>query len=194
MIQERLLKLQKEWVALKKDASNPFFKSKYITLDNIIETYNPLLTELGIVCYHYTKDNKLTTTLFDIEDKTFIESEFNIYNNDPQKQGSEITYWKRYNLWQLLNIQTDTDDDWNIASAWWNTKQFYKKETEVNKDLPKHTCRKCWAVVWAEIFTWNYWPCFKCSECWNYSKPNPFYENWENDAKSPDWDINWPNK
>ena len=30
--------------------------------------------------------------LYDIEDDTKVESEFNIYNTDPQKQGSEITY------------------------------------------------------------------------------------------------------
>lgn len=131
MIQEKLLKLQEQWIALKKDASNPFFKSKYITLDNIIDTYNSLLTKEKIVCYHHTKDNKLITTLFDVEDKTFVESEFNIYTNDPQKQGSEITYWKRYNLWQLLNIQTDEDDDWNKASSWGNTKEYYSDKRDL---------------------------------------------------------------
>jgi len=92
MIQEKLLQLQIKGTTLKKDASNPFFKSKYITLDNILENYNPILSKLKIVCYHYTKDNKLITSLYDVEDNTFIESEFNVYNNDPQKQGSEITY------------------------------------------------------------------------------------------------------
>ena len=128
MIFKKLLELQKKGIALKKDANNPFFKSKYITLDNIIETYNPLFSELDIVCYHCTKENKLITTLIDISDETKVESEFNIYTNDPQKQGSEITYWKRYNLWQLLNIQTDEDDDGNKASSGWNTKQFYEED------------------------------------------------------------------
>ena len=125
MIYKKLLAIQTKSIALKKDQTNPFFKSKYITLDNIIETYNPILNELKIVCYHYAKDNKIITCLYDTEDETKVESEFNIYTNDPQKQGSEITYWKRYNLGQLLNIQTDDDDDWNKASSWWNTKQFY---------------------------------------------------------------------
>jgi len=127
MIYNKLLQLQKRTITLKKDAKNPFFKSYYITLDNILSIYNDILTELKIVCYHYTCDNKLRTVLLDTEDDTRVESEFNIYNQDPQKQGSEITYWKRYNLWQLLNIQTDKDDDWNKASKWWNTKQFYPK-------------------------------------------------------------------
>jgi len=92
MIYKKLLAIQTKSIALKKDQTNPFFKSKYITLDNIIETYNPILNELKIVCYHYAKDNKIITCLYDTEDETKVESEFNIYTNDPQKQGSEITY------------------------------------------------------------------------------------------------------
>ena len=127
-IYTKLLDIQKESTKLKKDANNPFFKSNYITLDNIIATYNEKLSEKLIVCYHYTKDNKLTTVLIDTEDNSKVESEFNVLNNDPQKAGSEITYGKRYNLGQLLNIQTDLDDDWNLASKAWNTKAHYPKE------------------------------------------------------------------
>jgi len=132
-IYTKLLDIQKESTKLKKDANNPFFKSSYITLDNIIATYNEKLSEKWVVCYHYTKDNKLTTVLIDTEDNSKVESEFNVLNNDPQKAGSEITYWKRYNLGQLLNIQTDTDDDWNLASKDGNTKAHYP---ESNDDLP----------------------------------------------------------
>ncbi len=132
MIQQKLLEIQRRSIALKKDADNPFFKSKYITLDAIISQYNPILTELRIVAYHHTKDNKLITVLYDTENKTQVESEFNIYNTDPQKQGSEVTYWKRYNLWQLLNIQTDTDDDGNLASSSGNTKEYYPKSQQKN--------------------------------------------------------------
>ncbi len=131
MIYTKLLQLQEKTITLKKDAKNPFFKSDYITLDNILNTYNSIFNELKIVCYHYTQDNKLKTVLLDTEDDTRIESEFNIYNQDPQKQWSEITYWKRYNLGQLLNIQTDVDDDWNKASSWWNTKTHYKTKLDV---------------------------------------------------------------
>ena len=133
-IQEKLLKIQEDSIKLKKDANNPFFWKPYISLDNIIETYSVILTKQKIVCYHYTIDNKLTTILFDTESNTEVKSEFNVLNTDPQKAGSEITYWKRYNLWQLLNIQTDTDDDWNKASSWGNTKQYYKED---KKEEPK---------------------------------------------------------
>lgn len=128
MIYKKLFELQKKWIALKRNADNPFFKSKYISLDLIMETYNPLLNELNILCYHTTKDNKLSTVLLDLEDDTSIISEFAIYNTDPQKQGSEISYGKRYNLGQILNILTDEDDDGNIASSSCNIKEFYKSD------------------------------------------------------------------
>ena len=125
MIYNKLLKIQEKWIALKKDKANPFFKSNYVSLDNILDIYTPLLTEVWIICYHFTKDGKLTTVLLDTEDESKIETQFNILNTDPQKQGSEISYWKRYGLWQLLNIQTDIDDDWNKAS-----KQTVVKQVE----------------------------------------------------------------
>ena len=127
-IYKKLFVLQNKQIKLKKDADNPFFKSTYITLDNILNIYEPLFTENQLLCIHYSKDNKLITEIIDIETEQKVLSEFNIYNTDPQKQGSEVTYWKRYNLGQLLNIQTDIDDDWNLASSSWNTKEFYKSD------------------------------------------------------------------
>ena len=131
-IYTKLLDIQKESTKLKKDANNPFFKSNYITLDNIISTYNTILSEKAIACYHYTKDNKLTTVLIDTEDDTKIESEFNILNNDPQKAGSEITYWKRYNLGQLLNNVFDYINKkcYFITQDWqyYNAEELYISE------------------------------------------------------------------
>lgn len=126
-IYAKLFILQEAQIKLKKDADNPFFKSRYITLENILDTYEPLFIENNLLCLHYSRNNKLITELIDLESGEKVFSEFNIYNTDPQKQGSEVAYWKRYNLWQLLNIQTDTDDDWNLASSSWNTKEFYKE-------------------------------------------------------------------
>jgi len=127
MIYEKLFNLQKEFETLQKSENNPFFKSKYLPLEDILNHFIPLLNKHKLVCYTYTKEDLIITKLLDFEDQTFIESEFKIFNTDPQKRGSEITYWRRYNLLQLLNINTE-DDDWNIASSEWNTKQFYKKE------------------------------------------------------------------
>ena len=121
-----LFKYQKDLIKLKKDADNPFFKSKYISLENILDHYIPKLNNDWILCVHTVKEKELVTSLILLEKGEEITSHFPLHNTDPQKQWSEISYWKRYNLWCLLNIQTDTDDDWNIASSEWNTKEYYK--------------------------------------------------------------------
>jgi len=117
-----LFKYQKEMIKLSKNAENPFFKCKYTTLDNILNHYTPKLNDDWILCFHTVKEKELVTSLVLVGWWETITSAFPLNNTDPQKQGSEITYWKRYNLSCLLNIQTDLDDDWNIASSEWNTK------------------------------------------------------------------------
>lgn len=133
-IMEVLYKYQTENIKLKKDAENPFFKSNYITLDNILNHYLPKFTEDWILCFHNVLNSELITSLIHIESWEQVASNFPLHNDDPQKQGSEITYGKRYNLSALLNIQTDLDDDGNLASSAGNTKQFYTKTT--NKVTP----------------------------------------------------------
>lgn len=130
-----LLKYQQENNKLKKSADNPFFKSKYLPLDAILDYYIEKFNEDGILCIHSVHNRELTTSLILIEKNETISSSFPLNNTDPQKQWSEITYWKRYNLGALLNIQTDEDDDGNKASSGGNTKQFYKKKPYTKKEF-----------------------------------------------------------
>lgn len=123
-----LFEFQKEWVRLKKSAENPFFKSSYIPLDAILDYLVPKLTEKNVLMYHSIVDWELQTILRLVWTDQFVKSCFPLNNKDPQKQGSEITYGKRYNLSAIFNIQESPDDDWNEASSEWNTKQFYPKK------------------------------------------------------------------
>lgn len=118
MIQKKLLELQKKGISVQKHWNNPFTKSKYVLLDDLIETYRAVLCEAQIVIYHTMReDGVLVTTLHDCEDDTMIQACFpRIESQDPQKLWSAITYGKRYNLWQLLNIVTDEDDDGNTGA------------------------------------------------------------------------------
>lgn len=122
-IYKKLLAIQSLNLSVAKDASNPHFKSKYMDLDSIIEVYNPVLAQNKVVVFHRSEWQSLFTTILDTESDTSITSEFSILNTDPQKRGAEITYWRRYNLLQLLNI-TAEDDDGNSASG----KNFTKAE------------------------------------------------------------------
>lgn len=110
-----LLEVQKKLLSFKKNWLNPHFKSKYLTLDNLLEWLLPICNDLWILITHTMKDWILTTKVSD--DKETITSEFPIWGeSNPQKIWSLLTYWKRYNIGLIFNVTTEEDDDWNKAS------------------------------------------------------------------------------
>lgn len=112
----KLFAIQSKWVQVTKDWVNPHFRSKYMTLDNIIETLSSLLADNKLLVTHFIKEQELITRVVDVESGELLDSSFGLLATDPQKKGSEITYAKRYNLSALFNICADEDDDGNSAS------------------------------------------------------------------------------
>lgn len=167
-IYTKLLEIQKLHLSFEKDAKNPFFKSNYVSLDSIVEKLTPYLDKHNLLITHFTHNSEIVTKVIDTDEEWEVESRFPLIDsNDPQKLWSCITYAKRYNLWQIFNIITDRDDDWNDAS------EVEKKEVKKEIKWSIHTCTKCDKESVADIFKWTYWDCFKCEHCKNYSKPNP---------------------
>lgn len=120
-------------LSVKKDAENPFFKSKYMSLDNILQVLTPILNKNKWLLFHSTKNKEMVTTIYDLEHDEELSSNFPlIESNDPQKLGSCITYAKRYNIGQLFNIITDEDDDGNA-----NEKPQQQPQQQVNKQVNK---------------------------------------------------------
>lgn len=130
---------------VKKDANNPFYKSKYMTLDNIVETIAPLLKEHKLLVFHNTKNKEVCTTVCDIESEDKIVSKFPLpENNDPQKLGSAVTYAKRYNIGQLFNIVTDEDDDGNSVTQ---NKPAYVQKTVQAQSSNSSICKTCKSIM-----------------------------------------------
>jgi hypothetical protein len=124
---------------IKKDANNPFFKSKYASLPNVLEGIELPLRESGLVFLQFpTNGNGLTTTLIHAESGEFMEDTFEtqpvpeyskekgpdgtiIWRSEPyvspQGMGSAITYARRYALASILALNIDHDDDGNAASG-----------------------------------------------------------------------------
>jgi hypothetical protein len=107
-----------------KDASNPFFKSKYATLDAIQEHIRKPLAEAGLVVSQPTKCSEgqamVVSTVYHVESGESMYSEFPVVvgKHTAQDYGSAVTYAKRYSLTGLLNITVqDEDDDGNKATA-----------------------------------------------------------------------------
>ena len=104
---------------LSRDATNPHFKSKYTTLDHILEAARPALAAHGLLLsQHLTATDTVITRISD-EDNELV-SEVRICGGNttnPQQFGSAVTYARRYALTALLAISTDADDDGELVAA-----------------------------------------------------------------------------
>lgn len=111
--------------AVKKDADNPFFKSKYADLPSILEVIKDPLKESGLCLYHTMKSTEngyvVISTIAHEWTGEKIESEFPVFGNKPQEIGSSISYARRYNIQAMLDIPTE-DDDRNQANTATRTK------------------------------------------------------------------------
>lgn len=127
--------------AIKKSATNPFFKSKYADLQTILEVVEPALLENGLLLIQPIKDGKVFSIITD--GTTSIESgiELGAFNK-PQDLGSAITYYRRYTLQALLGLSAE-DDDGNTANKGARPKiseeRFSKAITAINEGKAKLT-------------------------------------------------------
>lgn len=121
-ISKALAKFQGEVKDPTKDTSNPFFKSKYVPLDGLLNAVRPVLAKNGLSFMQFLGGDGQTitvTTLLLHESGEWIESEpfpLKPVKADPQSYGSACTYGKRYSLSAALGIGWEEDDDGNKAS------------------------------------------------------------------------------
>lgn len=104
--------------SIRKDANNPFFKSQYASLSNIIESTRDALSECGLSVSQFPIGEHSLITILMHESGEWIQSEYTMRptKNDPQGIGSVITYMRRYALASILNLSIMEDDDANEAS------------------------------------------------------------------------------
>lgn len=115
-IYKKLLEVQKEIGTIKKDATNPFYKSKYFDINSLLEQVKPVLNKHGVLLLQGLDKDSITTELVDAESGSKISFTSVIPQlADAQKQGSAITYFRRYALQSLLALEAE-DDDANLAS------------------------------------------------------------------------------
>ena len=121
LLASALVAIQAEVPAIPKDASNPFFKSKYADLPAVMETAQPIVTKHGIAVsqdpdFDGTND-LLTTTLMHTSGQWKSSTmRLHLPKPDPQGQGSALTYARRYAYMAALGLVADEDDDGNAAS------------------------------------------------------------------------------
>lgn len=121
---EALAKAQAELKPAIKDASNPFFKSKYADLPAVWEAAQSVLSKNGLSVIQMPTGGSeagelgLTTVLAHKDGGTLSSTFFMTpaKKNDPQAAGSCITYMRRYALAAFVGIVQE-DDDANSASG-----------------------------------------------------------------------------
>lgn len=111
-----LVKAQAKIGAAKKDSENPFFKSKYADLGQVIEACKEALLENGLTVLQmvgHNGDGNYLDTIILHESGEFISEQMGLSINqqhNPQAVGSAITYARRYALQAALLIPTEDDD------------------------------------------------------------------------------------
>lgn len=107
---------QQIMIAVHKDASNPFFKSKYATLENVVSVVKDVFSQQGL---SFTQapgsltDGALTvSTRIMHTSGEWMESDFQmpLAKKDPQGTGAAISYACRYALMAVCGLPA-TDDD-----------------------------------------------------------------------------------
>lgn len=127
-----------------KDKENPFFKSKYVPLESVVEAINETAPKFGLSFMQFpTEDENGRTGIITLVMHTsgeFIES--NPFYMKPEKFtpqgiGSTQTYLKRYSLSAMFGITSDQDDDGNVGSGNMNqqAQQKQKPATKAEMDL-----------------------------------------------------------
>lgn len=119
---EALLAAQRDMPAVEPDSTNPHFKSRFVSLGHLLAKVRPVLNRHGLVLAQAPEVNEagqfvLRTKIMHASGETLdFPAPLTPTKNDPQGQGSAITYMRRYSLAAVLAIADQEDDDGNAGS------------------------------------------------------------------------------
>lgn len=115
-----LIKAKDSFSPILKTKLNPFFKSKYADLEDVLDAITPALSANNLVIVQPTsirEDGRIILqTLLIHESGESLESQMLLPdNNDPQKLASSMTLLRRHSIVSLLALACEVDDDGNAA-------------------------------------------------------------------------------
>ncbi len=133
----KLANVKSEIGTISKDSTNPFYKSAYFDINQLLSHVEPLLHKNSLICLQPIEDGCVVTKIIDINTGERVISTICLGEYvDPQKLGSAITYYRRYGLQSLLALQAE-DDDGNKAKDP-KDKPWLNEGTKEYKNAVKH--------------------------------------------------------
>jgi hypothetical protein len=127
---QAILTAQKMFGAVLKDSNNPMFKSKYASLESVLDAVRQPLLDAGVLVMQPTFDNGerdekgaprcacIKTVLIHAESGESMEvvTTVPVSKSDAQGYGSALTYARRYAIMGILGLAPE-DDDANAATG-----------------------------------------------------------------------------
>jgi|SRR5690554_987650 len=142
-----LSKFQSEVENPKNTADNPYYKSKYAPLQDVLNTVRPLLSKHGLsIVQSPSGDGERISihTMLIHESGEWIEFDPLVLKAEkitPQGAGSAITYGRRYSLSAVLGISSEDDDDANSLET---SQQAQKQQ---RKQLTDKQVKRLYAIA-----------------------------------------------
>ena len=113
-------KAQGEMGKLISNETNPFYKAKYPTLDNVIDVYREPLAKNGLTFMQWSLSGGKMLNWLGHSSGQFISNveELRIKDpSNPQAHGSSYSYLRRYSAMGVMGLgKASQDDDGNVAS------------------------------------------------------------------------------
>lgn len=118
-----LSEFKKDFKQPLKDADNPFFKSKYVPLESVVQMIDNVAPKHGLSYFQSTVTDEIgragVITVITHESGEYIELDplyLKLDKQTAQGAGSAITYARRYSLSSAFGVASDVDDDGNQAT------------------------------------------------------------------------------
>ena len=142
-----LLEVQKEIGAIKKDSENPFFKSMYFDINSLLGVVKPILNNHGLLLLqglsHSDSRLLLDTQIVEVESGEKVSAVAILPDGlDAQKQGSAITYFRRYAIVSLLALEAEDDDANSVSDAKKTFTKSFTRPTQLATQKQKDYLQK----------------------------------------------------
>jgi len=118
-----LVSAQGEFSAVPKGSVNPFFKSKYAGLPEVVASASPVLAKHGLAVSQFIgidlEGRDILTTYLIHSSGQYISHDMRLHlgkDDTSQALGSSVTYARRYSYCAVLGLVADEDDDGNAST------------------------------------------------------------------------------